>query len=246
MNKECGVLFLHHQPLDNPLVTKHLAAIADLGLTAIPLSFGERPPPPGQTPETYSGYARWRWGHMDHLVYEWWFSEARIDFDRYMVVEYDTWFTLHPKLFYGASYDRDAVAACVMDARQPQATMPAGNTFDYWFKNTPGHQEFRDHGLAHCLRGMMPIVCLFSRRCLSGIAEAFKSNPWCQAPGSPELRFGSLAAVAGFEPESFNGPKGPGIHYQYANPVTPDKPGIWHPVKDAESLREWQKGHGAP
>jgi hypothetical protein len=252
--KEICVLMLHHQPLSEPLLQRHIKAARDLGLDVFPLSYELKPEidffediglnRDGQTP----GYGNFKWSHMDFLVYEWWFSAGRPLYERYLVVEYDTLFTEHPRSFYGPFYDDDAVAACVFDIRKPESHWPGGATFKYWFDKTVGTADFVANGYGHILRGMMPIVCLFSHRCLSAMAELFRANPWTRLAAS-ELRCGSLAAMSGHEPSDLVVRNAPGHYYQSADPkpfsAYSTNPGIWHPVKDHAHQREWEIARGA-
>jgi hypothetical protein len=245
-NGECCVVMLHHQPLETPLVARHIEAIHAQGLDCFPLSFGpgKAPRQPAEGPE-YHGYAGWRFFHMDHLLYDW-FEARKPDYDRFMLVEYDTHFTMHPREFYGAKYDADMVAGWFVDARVPSALMPAGNTYESWFQGTPGTRHFVTHGHAEHLRGVMPVVLMISRRCLAGMTREFLANPWCWDDCTSEMRLGTLAAMAGYEPTTFTGPRGrPGHHFLYANPREEiDGPGIWHSIKDETAMVEWNRAHG--
>lgn len=223
--KDLAIIFLYHLPIDTGVTASNLAAIREYApdadvfcLSFDTLDLG------GALDVRNEGVRRW---NPDLLVY-YWFARERRDYRRFLVVEYDTLFTCHPRDFFGHTYDLNVVGSVVMD---PHLTGPAvqgyANHHETWTCWPPG-MDNRD------MRGLSPVFGLFSHRALSAMVDLFFATPWMPKLVA-ECRLGTLAYMAGYALHSFA--RTPGEACRYIAPSydsltrCPQGPGLWHPVK---------------
>jgi hypothetical protein len=187
-----AILFIHHKGLRDRVTRKHHALLRDLnpGCEVIPLSFDTH------SPDTY----QWQRENHDVLMYEW-FAKEKKQYDHYWMVEWDTLCTQSLRHFFGDSYHKKAVASMVVrpwsnDILPTDIPGYAQRQRDwYWFE---GCQSPELHPF---LRGMVPASCvMFSHECLFNMVELWKTVPAFKHLQG-ECRLGTLAAMAGFEPQ---------------------------------------------
>lgn len=213
-----AICFLYHGKLSDPVTAKHIAAIDEAApdATLVPLSFAVVPGIPtnpiGHVPQNWT-VEKQQW-HCCDLPFWYWFRRNRPNFDRYLVVEYDTLITQHPREFFAKVWDENVVGANIM-----------GDDWGWWCAEPQLSAKIPDYAKW----GLMPMFMLLKHEAASAMCDILF------APGAgrllgffSECRIGVLARLAGFTPVSFS--DDPSYHVGFG-PITPNGPGIWHPVK---------------
>lgn len=214
-----AILYIHHLPLNEGITQRHAMLLKTLnsGARVIPLSFYDGRPRPMLAPNE-------QFFHFDTLIYEW-FLREKPKFDRYFLIEWDLFCTAPLKEFYGAAYDRPCVGSII--ARPWSRDILLEHDFaerDWHFfthGNTPGLYPF--------LRGIIPSCgAMFSHECLEIMSLIWSENREVDRLIC-EVRMGTMACMAGFEPERIREDA-----HLFISPkdVTPKQSrGVWHRVK---------------
>jgi hypothetical protein len=211
------ILFLHHS--NDDLTRFHAELIQHLNPDTpfVPLTFdrGLRNALRFEMPEVTD-----QWHDNDLLIYAWFLSPHRLDAERYLVVEYDTYCTAPFREFYAGVWDQPVACARVVTLEKDPKW--------WWFRTIQDRTPFGKH-----LMGMSPICgILFSRAALEKIAPNGLSPTY--RPLLSECRIGTLVCAAQFMPALIRPDAALFITFQ---PVIPKGEGIWHPVKSITSPR---------
>lgn len=165
-----------------------------------------------------------QWRNADLLVYDW-FARTNPGYDRYFIIEWDTFCTMSLKEFYGAAYDQPAVGATVIRPWSMDPVPGYGQPMRewHWFThgNTPDIYPF--------LRGIIPLCgAMFSRDAMTGMVKSYSEIRDVDRLHC-ECRIATLARLAGFEPSRINDEA-----HLYISPKKiemKETRGVWHPVK---------------
>ena len=207
MNELC-ILFLH---FGNDAVTqKHLALIRENnpGVPVVPLTFDDGVADAVVVPVKLPKIERTEWRNCDQIIYKWFLSPVRVEAKRYLILESDCLCTMSAREFCAEAWDKPASGARVQ--RSP-AFVPRS-----WSPKAE---------VKFC--SLSPLCgVLLSHAALAAVSTRAENTlfdtTYC------EVRIGTLLAIAGFEAvQSFEGAE----TFQNGISVTPDRPGIWHPVK---------------
>jgi hypothetical protein len=205
------ILFLHHS--DDDLTHFHAELIQRLnpGVPFVPLTFDRGLPNAlrFKMPEVTD-----QWHDNDLLIYAWFLSPHRLDAERYLVVEYDTYCTVPFREFYAGVWDQPVACARVVTLQNDPKW--------WWFRAIQDRTPFGEN-----LMGMSPICgILLSWVALKTIAPDGLSPTYRLLLS--ECRIGTLVRAAQFTPALICPDAASFITFQ---PVIPKGGGIWHPVK---------------
>ena len=220
---ELCILFIHHT--DDAVTQNHLALMEKLnpGTPVVPLAFTKglthaklMPnivlPAKAANQEPHGNFNS-QWFHLDRLLYEWFLSPDRIEADRYLLLEWDTFCTVPAKEFYKPCWDKPAAGA------QIHQFSNAGWT---WFQSFDWRKRYGKH-----LNGISPTCgVMFSHKALNDVATLAKDpahhDLFC------ETRLGTMLSMTGHQPSVIF----PGVS-KYIACVwrKPRGDGIWHSVK---------------
>lgn len=210
-----AILFLHHHPLYEAVMARHLALLKALNPNAevVPLCFE----PDRETRD-------WQWRNCDVLIYEW-FIQVQPEHERFFIIEFDTFCTMPLKEFYGSAYDKPAVGSVIVLPWSHEPVLGYGQPMRewHWFSHgdTPRLYPF--------LRGLCPVCgAMFSRKCLAKMSSIYFSNREVDRLHA-ECRLGTLACMAGYEPERI---REDSHLFILSKDLAPHQDrGIWHRVK---------------
>jgi len=228
-----SILFLHHKPLDSGITGKHLALLKTLNpdMVVIPISFMDKI----KHKAAWNHSDHWRSSNQDILIYEW-FEREQPKFERYFLIEWDTFCTQPLKEFYGTSYHRSCVGAAIVN--------PESGDFIPGQKVRMKDWKWFSFPVSPCLRkfarGIVPTSgTMLSHDALSGMVSVYRnysSFKQMQAENQVgdldqmqnECRVGTLASMAGFEPERIR----EDAHlFLFPSLITQHQElGIWHKV----------------
>lgn len=213
-----AILFLHHLPLHEPLTRKHLVLMRALNPTCevVPLCF-----------ESGRNTPLWQWSNADILALEW-FDANHPKYERYFLLEYDTFCTQSVREFYVGVYDKAVACAMVINPWSNDIVPgPIGEQVQmrdwYWFRQNTNPD------LYPYLRGLWPLTGVMLRHdSFYNMVQLWKSRRDLDHLFS-ECRLGTLAVMSGHEPVAIR----PDCQrFMCAGDVNMDQgPGIYHRVK---------------
>jgi hypothetical protein len=211
------ILFLHHA--DDELTRFHADLIQRLnpGVPFVPLTFDRGLP---QALRFEMPAVTDQWHDNDLLVYAWFLSPHRLEAERYLVVEYDTFCTVPFHEFYAHVWNKPVACARVLT--------PQKNPNWWWFRTIKDRSPFGEN-----LFGMSPISgILLSRAALELIAENGLNQTY--RPLLSECRIGTLVRSVHITPVLIRPDAASFITWK---PLEPAGAGIWHPVKSITNPR---------
>jgi hypothetical protein len=234
---ELSIFFLYYGSLDTGLNAKHCAQIRatcpDVDL--IPLSFATLHVDFKASLEPGLKSGNWnpdsledKW-NSDRLVWTW-CKEHDLDCARYLIVEYDTLITQHPKDFFKSTWNSDAVGSIIIDPYRsefvcPELWTPQKDWDAFRFNFTPEEQQQHKKYMV----GMEPNFGLFSNRAIKAMTAAYFSTDWTRRIHGSSCRLGTLANLSGYRPISFDAES---AHTKVSPCISrPNGPGIYHCVK---------------
>lgn len=217
MIHEYAILFCYHGGADPGALAQNLERLRRYNPDApiIPLIHDGAPKIEGSvdlsaTPCPWDTTDKWR--SCDTMIYRW-FPTRRLEAERYVLCEWDTYSTTGVRTFYAPVWDADVAA---VEAFTPEERP------DWWF--------FREIPLLGAFAPQAAALVPLSGTLLSAAAlEAICSGPILPAPFC-ELRMGTLARHAGLMLTSMPFAK-PFISWNAQEIVVSEAPAIYHPVK---------------
>jgi len=211
MKPECCILFLHHR--NDELTRRHFRLLQEQNPAPVIAIYANQRE---HLPEAVDvGPLGDVWRNAD-LAFLNWFRRRPFDAERYLWLEYDTFASLPVRDCYEAVWDRDAVAAKVIEL-QPHADW-------CWF----AERNLLPPDLRASMAGLSPLCgILLSHRALCALA-----NTAALPPVFSELRLGTVLRAAGFELSALPPERAATIDWNPAAiAFNPAVPGVYHPVK---------------
>jgi hypothetical protein len=153
------------------------------------------------------------WANLDLVILEWFNSPARVEAQRYIVLEYDTYASVGVRSFYRSVWNADAAAA--------DTVLRGRDDWVYWHELNNLPNDWVPHAVAVSpMSGLM-----LSRRALVEVSKLPMCGAYC------ELRLGTMIHWAGFPIAVL--PGGGSMTYRSdSRPVDPEEPAIYHPVRN--------------
>jgi len=207
------ILYLHHK--DNSLTRIHARLLQKYnpGAAFVPLTFRNGMPNAVRFPFNCRRAVHGEWGSVDLLIYDWFKSKHKITASRYIILEYDTMATVPLKDFYQDVWDESAAGAQPLTIEK--------NSDWIWFKDL-------DAATPLPLGGFVPFCGIFlSHDALSKVVELAHIPPLAFV--NSECRIATLARLAGCQLKKIRPYAETYISW---TTVSPDCPGVWHPIKD--------------
>lgn len=186
-----ALLYFHHLPLHESTTRKHLALLRSLNPDAevVPLCF-----------DNGRGTPEWQWKNFDMLAFEW-FERENPKHERIFFFEYDCLCMQSVKEFYGPAYHRPAVASIVVKPWSYEI-IPGSYGEPIMMKNWHWFTQCESGDLYPYLRGMVPVCgSMFRHDVFFSMNQLLKANGPAFEPLLSEARLGTLACMAGHEPE---------------------------------------------
>ena len=207
------ILYLHHKDDSLTRIHARLMQKHNSGAAFVPLTFRQGMQNALRFPFDYRRAIHGEWGSADLLVYDWFKSRHKITASRYLILEYDTLATVPLKDFYHDVWDESAAGALPLTQER--------NPDWIWFKDL-------DSASPLPLGGFVPFCGIFlSHDALSKIVKLAHIPPLAFV--NSECRLATLARLVGCDLKKIH-PRAE--TYISWTSVSPDGPGIWHPIKD--------------
>jgi hypothetical protein len=214
-----AILYLHHLPLTEAVTKKHCVLLKALNRDAevIPLKF-----------ENCNESSEWQWENGDILVYEW-FLRENPKHERFFIIEFDTFCSQSLKDFYGDSYNKKVVGSMIIRPWSDNIAPLDKTGFEQRERDWDWFGRNRSPLLYPFLRGIVPMSgVMLSHEALFNMVQLWKTVPDFKQLQN-ECRIGTLAAMAGYEPEQIRTDCWKYIHA--ANVEIDHGPGVYHAVK---------------
>lgn len=163
----------------------------------------------------------WCWRNCDHLIYEY-FERENPRYDRYWIIEYDTFCSMPLKEFYKDVYDNPVAGSIIVKPWSDEQIPDRGGIMRQWHFFT--HNTSPE--IYPYLRGILPVCGTMLRRdALFNIVQLWKSVREIDKLNC-ECRLGTLAAMAGYEPVQIR----PDCHkfISFVDVAVRNEPGIYH------------------
>lgn len=188
-----AIYFIYHRGLTDPVTRKHLALVRAMNPDdeVIPLSF------PSHSPDSY----HWQTANHDLLMFDY-FDTHHPKHEHHWLIEWDTFCTQSFREFAGESYHKKVIGSQIVYPWSDEIMETNMDGFNIRQRDWHWFSENKSPELHPYLRGIVPAsVVMMSHDALFGMNQLLRTVPAFKHL-SCEARLGTLACMAGFEPQS--------------------------------------------